>query len=77
MPVELTNSIGMKLVLIPQGEFMMGSPKEQMNEESAVCTATIVGYVKHLPVKSPQHRVRLTTVFIAQQDVERRKNTGG
>jgi formylglycine-generating enzyme required for sulfatase activity/serine/threonine protein kinase len=26
VPVESTNSIGMKLVLIPRGEFMMGSP---------------------------------------------------
>ena len=26
VPVELTNSIGMKFVLIPPGEFMMGSP---------------------------------------------------
>ena len=26
VPVEITNSIGMKLVLIPPGEFMMGSP---------------------------------------------------
>ena len=25
-PKELTNSIGMKLVLIPRGKFMMGSP---------------------------------------------------
>ena len=28
-----TNSIGMKLVLIPPGEFMMGSPKELIEEE--------------------------------------------
>ena len=33
MPVEITNSIGMKLVLIPPGEFMMGSPKELIEEE--------------------------------------------
>jgi formylglycine-generating enzyme required for sulfatase activity len=28
-PRELTNSIGMKLVLIPPGEFMMGSPEDE------------------------------------------------
>jgi formylglycine-generating enzyme required for sulfatase activity len=28
-PTEFTNSIGMKLVLIPHGEFLMGSPKEE------------------------------------------------
>ena len=33
VPVELTNSIGMKLVLIPPGEFTMGSPKELIEEE--------------------------------------------
>ncbi len=28
-PKEITNSIGMKLVLIPAGKFMMGSPKDE------------------------------------------------
>jgi len=28
-PVEMTNSIGMKLVLIPPGEFLMGSPETE------------------------------------------------
>ena len=28
-PKEVTNSIGMKLVLIPSGKFMMGSPKDE------------------------------------------------
>jgi formylglycine-generating enzyme required for sulfatase activity len=32
-PKEITNSIGMKLVLIPKGTFMMGSPNE---EEGAI-----------------------------------------
>ena len=33
VPVVQTNSIGMKLVLIPPGEFDMGSPKELIEEE--------------------------------------------
>ena len=33
VPAEITNSIGMKLVLIPSGEFMMGSTKELIEEE--------------------------------------------
>jgi len=28
-PKEITNSIGMKLVLIPKGTFMMGSPTSE------------------------------------------------
>ena len=28
-PKEITNSIGMKLVLIPKGTFMMGSPESE------------------------------------------------
>ena len=30
---EITNSIGMKLVLIPKGEFTMGSPKTEKDRE--------------------------------------------
>lgn len=33
-PVEVTNSIGMKLILIPPGEFMMGSPVSEANRSS-------------------------------------------
>jgi formylglycine-generating enzyme required for sulfatase activity/serine/threonine protein kinase len=33
VPVEITNSIGMKLVLIPPGEFMMGSPSSESQAE--------------------------------------------
>ena len=40
MPVVQTNSIGMKLVLIPPGEFMMGSPKELIEEELRLHAAT-------------------------------------
>ncbi len=47
-PVELTNSIGMKLKLIPAGAFLMGSPeveKERQKDEG------------------PVHRVRITKPF--------------
>jgi formylglycine-generating enzyme required for sulfatase activity len=36
-PVEVTNSIGMKLALIPAGEFLMGSPE---SDSDAYRTAT-------------------------------------
>ncbi|MFM7562599.1 MAG: formylglycine-generating enzyme family protein, partial [Planctomycetota bacterium] len=32
--VELTNSIGMKLVLIPKGTFMMGSPESEEGRDA-------------------------------------------
>jgi formylglycine-generating enzyme required for sulfatase activity len=46
-PVEITNSVGMKLVLIPPGEFLMGSPESEQRRYS----------VEH------QHRVRITKPF--------------
>jgi formylglycine-generating enzyme required for sulfatase activity len=48
VPVELTNSIGIRLLLIPPGEFMMGSPDS--DEDAA-------------PAEKPQHRVRITRPF--------------
>ena len=47
-PVEITNSIGMKLMLIPAGEFMMGSPSSDDWAASE---------------EKPQHKIRITTPF--------------
>jgi formylglycine-generating enzyme required for sulfatase activity len=47
LPVELTNSIGMKFVLIPPGEFMMGSPESEQGRE----------------LDETQHKVTLTKPF--------------
>ena len=48
-PLEtITNTIGMKLVLIPAGEFLMGSPDADPSAISA---------------EKPQHRVRITRPF--------------
>ena len=47
-PVEITNSIGMKLKLIPAGEFLMGSPE---SDDFA------------LDWEKPQHKVRITKPF--------------
>ena len=52
MPVELTNSIGMKLVLIPPGEFMMGSSPE-----------AIVDSAGHEMSERPPLRVRIMKPF--------------
>ncbi len=62
VPLVTANSIGMKLVLIPPGEFTMGSPKEQIEEE--LKTPGIEGWYKdRLPGEGPQHRVRITRPF--------------
>ncbi len=47
VPVEITNSIGMKLRLIPAGEFVMGSPESEVNRLD----------------NEYQHRVRITKPF--------------
>ena len=47
-PKQITNSIGMKLVLIPAGEFLMGSPDSDKDAQDD---------------EKPQHRVRITRPF--------------
>jgi formylglycine-generating enzyme len=47
-PKEMTNSIGMKLVLIPAGEFMMGSPETEKERDAN---------------EGPQHKVKITKTF--------------
>jgi formylglycine-generating enzyme required for sulfatase activity len=48
VPKEITNSIGMRLVLIPSGEFLMGSPASDKDAGQN---------------EKPQHRVRITRSF--------------
>ena len=62
VPVVQTNSIGMKLVLIPPGEFEMGSPKELIEEELRLHGGDR-WYRDHLPGEGPQHRVRITKPY--------------
>jgi len=74
--VELSNSVGMKFVLIPPGEFLMGSPKELIEEESRT-HADDPWYLDHLRGERPQHRVRITrpfwlgTIEVTQDEFER------
>jgi formylglycine-generating enzyme required for sulfatase activity len=67
IPVELKNSIGMPLVLIPPGEFEMGSTREEIarvladganRKESPWCLDAV-------PTEAPRHRVRITKPFYA------------
>jgi formylglycine-generating enzyme required for sulfatase activity len=58
--VTETNSIDMKLVLIPPGEFIMGSTQEEAQVELRYFDSNYTG---HIPSEVPQHRVRITQPF--------------
>ncbi len=65
-PREITNSMGMKLVLIPPGEFMMGSresPEEVVKAFTKYIPEDEDFWQKPLKCKHPRHRVRLTKPF--------------
>ena len=49
LPKEITNSIGMKLMLIPPGMFLMGSPEGEEH--------------RYAPYEGPQHEVIITRPF--------------
>jgi serine/threonine protein kinase/formylglycine-generating enzyme required for sulfatase activity len=61
VPVEQTNSIGMKLVLIPPGEFVMGSPKTEIDR--LVGGYNDAQFQRHFRSEGPQHSVKLTAPF--------------
>ncbi len=59
VPVEYTNSIGMKFRLIPPGEFTMGSTPEEI-EEALKDVGEIKHWQKGVKSEAPQHKVILT-----------------
>ena len=61
---QIANSIGMKLTLVPSGEFLMGSG-EPAEETAAFFNKTYGGNLKADNFKNehPQHRVRITKPF--------------
>jgi len=65
VPVEITNSIGMKLALIPPGEFMMGSTQKEIEYLVEEANELNLGdwYKSKLPGEGPQRRVRITQPF--------------
>ena len=55
-PKTITNSIGMEMVLIKHGNFIMGSPKTELGDGG-----------KHIEDESPQHEVRISRDFYMGQ----------
>ncbi|MBN1911407.1 MAG: SUMF1/EgtB/PvdO family nonheme iron enzyme [Pirellulales bacterium] len=79
VPVEMTNSIGMTFVLIPPGEFMMGStPEEIVSLERLALPPNDPDLdANRLSFEQPVHRVRLSEPFylganeVTQADYQR------
>jgi formylglycine-generating enzyme required for sulfatase activity len=72
VPVEMTNSLGMKFVLIPPGEFDMGtkdSDVAQLRKDGEALLGTVEGFrishdcIEQFPSEAPQHRVAITKPF--------------
>jgi len=63
--VESEDSIGVKFVLIPPGEFDMGSTEAEVAKllEQAKATNQPSWYIERLPSEAPEHRVRITKPF--------------
>jgi len=66
VPVEIANSIGMKLTLIPPGEFDMGSAEAEVAEalkREKAREKPDLDRINRLSAEVPQHRVRITRPF--------------
>jgi formylglycine-generating enzyme required for sulfatase activity len=57
---EITNSIGMKLILIPAGEFLMGSSADDVDEVRRVSPVYPKAWFDE---EQPQHRVKITAWY--------------
>ncbi len=57
----LVNSIGMRLIYVPPGEFTMGSPESEPHRHGFKIKNEILE--KNIPLSEEQHRVRLTKGF--------------
>jgi formylglycine-generating enzyme required for sulfatase activity len=65
VPVEIINSVGMRLVLIPPGEFMMGSEQQMVGRLITMAEQRKMEqwYILFLRSEAPRHRVTLTRPF--------------
>ena len=60
VPVEYTNSINMKFHIIPPGEFLMGSTRDEIASARRVANQTDANILNRIKSEAPQHRVILT-----------------
>jgi serine/threonine protein kinase/formylglycine-generating enzyme required for sulfatase activity/WD40 repeat protein len=75
VPVEYTNSIGMKFRLIPPGEFMMGSTEAQIQESLQLLDPTHM-WREFVESERPQHKVVLTRpVYLGVTEVTQSQYT--
>ena len=73
VPVEYTNSIGMKFRLIPPGEFTMGSTPEEI-EEGLKAADGNTAWRRYLRSEGSQHKVSLTQpIFLGVHEVTQRQ----
>jgi len=65
LPVEFTNSVGMKLVLISPGEFVMGSPESygELAAAFAAYQARTKATTRGYEGEQPAHKVRISKPF--------------
>ncbi len=65
VPAVQTNSLGMRMVLIPPGEFEMGSGQEEVTRllEEAKQQNAPPWYGERVPAEAPKHRVKITKPF--------------
>jgi formylglycine-generating enzyme required for sulfatase activity len=69
VPVEYTNSIGMKFRLIPPGEFLMGSTPEEI-EAALVVANKDQAWRERISSEVPRHKVTLTQpVYVGVNEV--------
>ncbi len=62
VPVEWTNSMGMEFRLIPPGEFLMGAPRQEIDEAIALAP-NFPSWHGHFRSESPPHRVVVTKPY--------------
>ena len=74
VPVEYTNSLGMKFNLIPPGEFTMGSPPEEI-EAALKAVSEAQGFQKFIHSEGPPHQIILTQpIYLGVHEVTQQQS---